>query len=103
MREIAMNAILRTQSGQNSLYEDFNSKLKGATAVGGFKAASECSADDLVRNNVVSSRIRLARNAAGMDFPHRFKPNDRRADDLLISAAKAAHGLFDALVSKMPD
>lgn len=51
---------------------------------------------ELTRCNVVSSRIRLARNVEGLPFPHRSTERDRkRILQFMRGARRAAEGLFD--------
>lgn len=60
------------------------------------KSANECTLLELVENNVVSSRIRLARNVRGLEFPRNRKSVDERDVNLINGAYAAAQGLFNA-------
>ena len=59
------------------------------------KEARLCTPAELTQNNVVSSRIRLARNVRGLAFPRSGKRADEKLLDVIKGAALAAEGLFD--------
>lgn len=63
--------------------------------------------NELTKHNVVSSRIRLARNVEGLPFPHRSSESDRRKVlQFMRGARRAAQGLFDFdfyLMSELDD
>lgn len=65
------------------------------------KSANECTLEELVKNNVVSSRIRLARNVRGMEFPRNRKTVDEKDVNLINGAYAAAAGLISARLSPM--
>lgn len=65
------------------------------------KPAKDCTINELVKNNVVSSRIRLARNVTGLEFPRNIKVTDERVVDLINGAYKAANGVFEARLLPM--
>lgn len=65
------------------------------------KSAKYCTINELVKNNVVSSRIRLARNVAGLEFPRNIKTTDQRVVDLMNGAYAAAQGVFEARLLPM--
>lgn len=65
------------------------------------KSANECTLLELVENNVVSSRIRLARNVRGLEFPRNRKSVDERDVNLINGAYAAAQGLFNARLLPM--
>lgn len=57
--------------------------------------ASEASPFDLVKANVISSRIRLARNVRGVPFPKNAKGYEQELLEIVKGAAVAAHEVFD--------
>lgn len=60
-------------------------------------AANNCSTDELMRYNAMSSRIRLARNVRGLPFPRSGKSGSSdKMLELVKGAALAADGCFDA-------
>ncbi len=59
------------------------------------KTASQCTARDLVENNVVSSRIRLARNVEGLAFPNKNTLASNELLEVVKGAARAAEGMFE--------
>ncbi len=65
------------------------------------KSAKDCTINELVKNNVVSSRIRLARNVTGIEFPRNIKVTDERVVDLINGAYAAANGVFEARLLPM--
>lgn len=65
------------------------------------KSAKDCTINELVKNNVVSSRVRLARNVAGLEFPRNIKTTDQRVVDLMNGAYAAAQGVFEARLLPM--
>ena len=65
------------------------------------KPAKDCTINELVKNNVVSSRIRLARNVTGLEFPRNIKVTDERVVDLINGAYAAANGVFEARLLPM--
>ena len=113
MREIVLEKALQAQGVslaelQNPRRFDvarsfeFAKEQKERSCNRGFlKSASECTAAELVENNVVSSRIRLARNVRGMEFPANLKRVDQRVVDLINGAYEASAGLFNAKLLPM--
>lgn len=65
------------------------------------KSAKDCTIYELVKNNVVSSRVRLARNVIGLEFPRNIKTTDQRVVDLMNGAYAAAQGVFEARLLPM--
>lgn len=65
------------------------------------KSAKDCTVNELVKNNVVSSRIRLARNVVGLEFPRNLKVTDERVVSLINGAYSAAQGVFEARLLPM--
>lgn len=65
------------------------------------KSAKDCTVNELVKNNVVSSRIRLARNVVGLEFPRNLKVTDERVVNLINGAYSAAQGVFEARLLPM--
>lgn len=65
------------------------------------KSAKDCTINELVKNNVVSSRVRLARNVMGLEFPRNIKTTDQRVVDLMNGAYAAAQGVFEARLLPM--
>lgn len=65
------------------------------------KSAKDCTINELVKNNVVSSRVRLARNVTGLEFPRNIKTTDQRVVDLMNGAYAAAQGVFEARLLPM--
>lgn len=65
------------------------------------KSARDCSLGELVQNNVVSSRIRLARNVRGLEFPSYQKVTDERCVNLMNEAYFSAQGVFNARLLPM--
>ncbi len=62
----------------------------------------DSAARELTRHNVISSRIRLARNVRGMSFPHVGRRTDPAALAALERAAvRAAQGVFDCELLRM--
>lgn len=102
MRGIAADAVRSVQRGFDRLH-NFSSDIviKSGSNVDGFKRADECSASDLVRHNVVSSRIRLARNLEGVVFPQYLKGANMRTVEIIKAAERASVGVFDASVLTM--
>ena len=68
-----------------------------------FKTADECSEQELVASNVISSRIRLARNLLGLPFPRKMQPFSHNLDDEIAGAYLASKGVFDARICKIRD
>lgn len=60
-----------------------------------FKGADECDICDIVRHNVISSRIRLARNIRGLEFPNSQTSTDGRTLNLINGCYEASKGVFD--------
>lgn len=112
MREIALESALTAQGLQ---YRPFNLKhtygmrnldnvgIKNARETDGreFKSADDCTQEDLVRHNVISSRIRFARNIRGLQFPKYITLTDNRIVDLMNGCARAAEGIFNARLLPM--
>lgn len=101
MRAFASDAIMRTQGSENIFIQRAPLPKAQKKTKDGFKTADECSADDLVKDNVVSSRLRFARNVNGLEFPHMLRNKDVRAAALLKGAEMAAKGVFEAGVHTM--
>ncbi len=59
------------------------------------KTSSQCTVSELVDGNVVSSRIRLARNVEGLPFPNKITRASEALLDVVRGAARAADGIFD--------
>ena len=97
--------------GANGAYEDVNGNRSGnferfdesgsLSRPSLLKSAKYCTINELVKNNVVSSRIRLARNVAGLEFPRNIKTTDQRVVDLMNGAYAAAQGVFEARLLPM--
>lgn len=112
MRELALDSALTVQGLK---YSPFNLKhtycmrntknivrnASEASNDGGFRSADECTRQDLVRHNVISSRIRFARNLRGLQFPKHITLTDNRIVDLMNGCAKAAEGVFNARLLPM--
>ncbi len=119
MRGIALESAL---SAQHIAYEDlqgaqpaihvhstcdldgvlFESKSDGADCNKTYlKSAKDCSIGELIENNVISSRIRLARNVRGLEFPSYQKVTDNRCVDLMNGAYYASQGIFNARLLPM--
>lgn len=98
MPQLAASAVQRAQSGNIAKIVPIKTNPKQKS---GFKSADDCSIEDLVRDNVISSRIRLARNINGLEFTHRIKRADKRIAEVVKGAARAAQGVFDASVHTM--
>lgn len=81
-----------------SLFENRQNESAGFKYL---KSANECSIGDLVGGNVVSSRIRLARNIRGLEFPSHIKVTDERCVNLINSAYFASQGIFNARLLPM--
>lgn len=114
MREIAVDSALRAQNIDLSQLSAHTPQIavhsvcemKGTnfdidesrdkTGAKLLKSAGECTVRELVENNVVSSRIRLARNIRGLEFPKNLSHTDQRVVDLINGAFKATDGLFNA-------
>ncbi|MCM1305951.1 MAG: hypothetical protein NC037_03225 [Bacteroides sp.] len=103
MREVATDAVERTQGGwvRGNANLQFVSPKESQNE--GFKSADECSIDDLTRDNVVSSRIRLARNVNGLEFTNFAKDVDLRFADMIKGAKRAADAAFDARLFTMSE
>lgn len=68
------------------------------------KSADKCTLRELVDCNVMSSRIRFARNIRGLQFPKYIQLTDNRVVDLINGCQKASSGIFDGrtlLMSKL--
>lgn len=97
MRGVASEAVRRYQGGQPSIVPSaFDSCIPRQGSGDGFKSADECSIDELVRDNVISSRVRLARNVEGLKFPRFMTAADMNTVDVIKGAVRAADGVFDA-------
>ncbi len=103
MREVARAAIARLQTGgTRPISSAFDRKiLKTAVEKDGFKTADECTAEELTRDVVISSRIRLARNIEGRRFPKIMTAADMGTVDVIKGAMRAADGVFDARILTM--
>ncbi len=66
-----------------------------------FKSADECSEDELTSACVISSRIRLARNLQGLNFPRNMGEYSHNLEDEILGAVQAANGVFDARVRRI--
>ncbi len=103
MRRVALDVTARAQGNSAvRIAEDgkFGIKKESDGAVG-FKSADICGVDDLVRDNVVSSRIRLARNVEATVFPHLMRGVDSRTVEIINGATDACKGVFDGQVFPM--
>lgn len=97
--------LLRTQGGPPAALPSVF-KRGDVRAVGkrdGYKSADECTVEELVRGSVVSSRVRLARNAEGMNFPRSMSRADSRTADMIKCCLLAADGIFDAHLLTMSE
>ena len=108
MRAVAQNAVSRTQGHYAAADVSSFDKRVADTPLNedGFKCADECTVDELVRDNVVSSRVRLARNVEGLRFPRALSGDPRTLERLISGAMKAAKGVFDAramIVAELPE
>lgn len=65
------------------------------------KSADKCTLRELVECNVMSSRIRFARNIRGLQFPKYIQLTDNRVVDLINGCQKASVGVFDGRVLLM--
>ncbi len=65
------------------------------------KSASQCTINELCSGNVVSSRIRLARNVRGLEFPCEIKVTDNAVVELMNGAFRASNGVFNARLIPM--
>lgn len=101
MRDVAREAVLHMQ-GRLSKAKPADMPINTKPIDGeGFKSADECSIEELTRDNVVSSRVRLARNVRGLEFPSKLKDADMRVVALIKGAERAANGVFDARLVTM--
>ncbi len=95
MRDYARETAIKLQGIQQfnlrHLYTpcDVFEEPKKAVANGKFKSADECSIDELTAHNVVSSRIRFARNIRGLNFPKYIDKVDVRAVELINGVKRA--------------
>lgn len=67
-----------------------------------FKSANECSDSELTEPLVISSRVRLARNIRGLNFPA-YMLDNHNLEDEIAGAYSASSGLFDARVRKISE
>ncbi len=88
---------LSHSNGELSRSSGFQSRPNGEL----LKSAKDCTINELVKNNVVSSRVRLARNVTGLEFPRNIKTTDQRVVDLMNGAYAAAQGVFEARLLPM--
>lgn len=65
------------------------------------KSANKCTINELCAGNVVSSRIRLARNIRGLEFPADIKQTDNRVVELMNGAFRASNSVFNARLVPM--
>lgn len=65
------------------------------------KSAHLCTINELCEGNVVSSRIRLARNIRGLEFPRNIADVDNRIVELINGAYRASEGVFNARLIPM--
>ncbi len=106
MRSTAIEAIKHTQGGGSPIGTVGQFVQQKEVCGEGFKSADECSVDELTRDNVVSSRIRLARNANGLPFTLRSDIQIKSFERVIRGAYRAADGAFDArlvLMSELSD
>lgn len=116
MRKIALDAaskaqginaeLLHAHAPQNTVRSILELKSKDgertqSVSQGILKSAKDCTIKELVKNNVVSSRIRLARNITGLEFPRNIKVTDERVVNLINGAYAAANGVFEARLLPM--
>ena len=116
MRKIALDAaskaqgisaeLLHAHAPQNTVRSILELKSKDgertqSVSQGILKSAKDCTIKELVKNNVVSSRIRLARNITGLEFPRNIKITDERVVNLINGAYAAANGVFEARLLPM--
>lgn len=116
MRKIALGAasksqgvnaeLLQARPPQNVVHsvcelESENGLRLQQSGLNTLKSAKDCTVNELVKNNVVSSRIRLARNVVGLEFPRNLKVTDERVVNLINGAYSAAHGVFEARLLPM--
>ncbi len=90
-----VSSILELKSANGERFEDCSHSEQL------LKTAMDCTIDELVKNNVVSSRIRLARNVTNLEFPHNIRVTDERIVDLINDAYYAAQGVFEARLLPM--
>lgn len=83
---------------QGSLFQNSASDGKDCKYL---KSANDCSIGELLEHNVVSSRIRLARNVRGLEFPSHIEVTDERCVNLVNAAYFASQGLFNARLLTM--
>ena len=116
MRKIALDAaskaqgvnaeLLQARPPQNVVHsvcelESENGLRLQQSGLNTLKSAKDCTVNELVKNNVVSSRIRLARNVVGLEFPRNLKVTDERVVNLINGAYSAAQGVFEARLLPM--
>ncbi len=116
MRKIALGAasksqgvnaeLLQARPPQNVVHsvcelESENGLRLQQSGLNTLKSAKDCTVNELVKNNVVSSRIRLARNVVGLEFPRNLKVTDERVVNLINGAYSAAQGVFEARLLPM--
>lgn len=65
------------------------------------KSANQCTINELCAGNVVSSRIRLARNVRGLEFPADIKVTNNAVVELMNGAFRASNGVFNARLLPM--
>lgn len=106
MREVAMRATVELQGAPCAKTVPEFAKAKTEVKGEGFKSADECSAEELTRDNVVSSRVRLARNVRGLTFSLAGESDRVRFAEVVKRAKAVADGIFDnrlALMSNLTD
>lgn len=105
MRAVAQNAVLHTQGHYTAAdVSSFDGRVaKTSSSEEGFKCADECTVDDLVKDNVVSSRVRLARNVEGLRFPRNMRDDNRAVAKIIDGATRAAKGVFEARAMTIAD
>lgn len=104
MHDVAVDAVMRTQGGGAcGAAADFHLIKPKEVHGRGLKSADECSVEELTRDNVVSSRIRLARNINGLEFTKSSKEPDIRFANLVKGAKRAADACFDAHLLTMSE
>lgn len=84
-----------------SKYDDCDNTPKCGEGDHTLKSADKCTLRELVECNVMSSRIRLARNIRGLQFPKYIQLTDNRVVDLINGCQKASLGVFDGRVLLM--
>lgn len=107
MRDFAKDTAIKLQRinafNNKHLYTPCNmaKPIKNDSKNHEFMPAEQCSIEALTCNNVVSSRIRLARNIRGLNFPKHIDKVDVRAVELINNTMKCASKIDDVRLAMM--